>query len=162
MTSTFSPPWGGSGRGLSQREGELQHLRRRWDGVGQTRLTSSQAGLTTREKMRIRKTFSGRKRMSQAVVLVGTMLSLASAPRPTRGTGQRQKVDHLHQELQQHRQWSEMLLSYLEGEGDVEGWTTYTVSTSPPSPGLRSPHAHGQIPGLPALLCVPYLGPFTP
>ena len=75
--------------------------------------------------------------MSEAVVVVGTMLSHASAQKPTRGTGQRQKVDHLHQELQQHRQWSEMLLSYLEGEGGVEGWMTYTASTSLPSPGPR-------------------------
>ena len=114
------------------------------------------------------KIFSGRKRMSEAVVVgevvvvVGTMRSHATAQTPISGTCQRQKGSHLDLELQQLRQLSEILLSSLEGEGGVDGWTTYTASTCQASPGLRWPRAHGQTPGLPALPCVPYLEPSTP
>ena len=96
------------------------------------------------------------------VAVVGTTLSHATAPSPIRGTGQRQKVGHLHQELQQHRQWLEILLLFVEGEGGVDGWTTFTASPCQASPGLRWLLAHGQTPGLPPLPSVPFLDLSTP
>ena len=142
-------------------EDQAQHQRRQWDGFGQTMLTSSQGGVTQlNRRMPEWKTLSGRRKMQE--IVAGTMLSPATNPRATLGTGQRQEEGHLHLELQQQQQWLEILLLSLEGEESVEGWTTSTASTCPASPGLRWPLAHGQTPGLPPLPSVHFLDLSTP
>ena len=117
-------------------EDQAQHQRRQWDGFGQTMLTSSQGGVTQlNRRMPEWKPLSGRRKIQE--IVDGTMLSPATNPRATPGTGQSLEEGHLHLELQQHQQWLEILLSSSEGEGGVDGWTTLTGSTCPASPGLR-------------------------